>query len=143
MKYQWTEDLATGDAEMDRQHREILARAAALAEATRTAAAAPEAVRALRSLAAYVHAHFDAEERSMVAYAYPAAEEHRRAHDALRAEFQGLAEAFRLGGASAALVARVTAFVTEAIASHVADEDRRLAAHLATARRRSPRPARG
>jgi hemerythrin-like metal-binding protein len=139
----WTDALATGDAEMDRQHREILERAAAVAAAARTEAAAPEAMRALRSLAAYVHAHFDAEERSMVAYGYPGAEEHRRAHEALRAEFRALAEAFRLGGVCGPFVARVTAFITEAIADHVAEHDRLLAAHLATARPRPPAPSRG
>lgn len=142
MDFAWTPELVTGDAEIDRQHREILARAAELVASLERTATFEEIVGALGVLAEYVYVHFDAEERLMVASGFPGLEAHRAAHEALCLAFMALAERFRDGGASPGLAGEVVAFIEGAIAPHVRALDRELAAHLAASavsRRRAAR----
>jgi len=131
MSFDWSPALATGHADLDRQHREILVRASRLAATLAGSPAQPEPLQSLGAMAEYVYDHFDAEERLMRASAFPGLEAHRQAHARLCQDFLALAERFRLGGSSEALADGVSDFVINAIAAHVRDADQELAAHLA------------
>ncbi len=139
MDFEWTPDLETGDAEIDRQHREILARASELISALERSAAVPEAVAALGALADYVYVHFDAEERIMAASRHPGLDTHCRAHESICQAFLALAESYRDEGATPAMVERVAGFVEGLIVPHIREDDRALARHLQSPRPGAPR----
>jgi hemerythrin len=132
MSFVWTPDMATGDLELDRQHREILGLVMELATSVDGPSAAPDALRLLASLREQVQSHLDHEERLMASSRYPAQREHRQAHQAMRAELTALTVSFRLGKATQGLVNAVHAFANDRVLSHFRDVDSALAAHLAS-----------
>jgi hemerythrin len=140
VRFAWTPELVTGDAGIDRQHREILARASALAAALERSAGEAEAVAALGALAEYVYVHFEAEAKLMAASAFPGAGAHAEAHERLCLDFLRVAEAYRAAGPTPEVVALVAVFVEDAIVPHVRGLDQALALHL-LARREDRRPA--
>jgi len=77
----WSDEYATGNAQIDDQHRMIFR----MAEDFRTALDEGQGERVydgmLQSLDAYVRTHFGFEERCMDKYACPVAEGNKRAHD--------------------------------------------------------------
>lgn len=141
MSFDWSPALATGHAELDRQHREILVRASRLAATLAGSPSQPEPLQSLGAMAEYVYDHFDAEERLMRASGFPGLAAHREAHAGLGQDFLALAERFRLGGSTEALAASVSDFIVHAIAAHVQGPDQALAAYLASAGAAPRRPA--
>jgi hemerythrin len=80
MAIQWTDNLATGSAEIDAQHRMLFNRINAMMDACNQGKGRLEVQGALRFLEEYVVEHFSAEERWMTRFAYPAYEEHKAEH---------------------------------------------------------------
>ncbi len=78
----WRDDYALGIAELDSQHRELLARIARLIE--RTGRGEDRLIELLDDLAACVGRHFEAEESLMTRHRYPFTREHLAQHVTFR-----------------------------------------------------------
>lgn len=80
MSLQWTEDLATGNSEIDAQHKALFATVDALLVAIEHGRGRQEVASTLNYLEGYLNFHIIAEERLMTEHAYPGIETHRAAH---------------------------------------------------------------
>lgn len=81
MDSEWPEELVTGVAEIDAQHRQVFAAIVALRTAMDQGQGREEVGRTLQFLERYVVFHFSTEERLMMASGYPGLAVHREAHD--------------------------------------------------------------
>lgn len=84
MTLQWTEDLAVGHPEIDRQHRELITRFNNFLDACHQRKGKESLLELLGFLDSYVDEHFRQEERLMEQHAYPELPAHRAQHEEFR-----------------------------------------------------------
>jgi hemerythrin len=124
MPASWSEAFATGVAEMDAQHRELLEQVSRLLAAMEREPAAVG--RALDFLGDYVVSHFDAERRLMEAHGYPGAEAHAAAHEGFVRAFGRLRFDYDLDGLSDGMRELVGGWMVGWLKGHILEEDRAL-----------------
>ncbi|MCC6213448.1 MAG: hemerythrin family protein [Polyangiaceae bacterium] len=128
---EWTPQLATGDPEIDRQHRELFARINRLLSACQRGSARTEITRLIGFLEVYVIEHFGFEEQAMILAAYPSLEEHRRQHDFFRRSFATLKTDALTQGSTVAVTLEMNRLLVRWLVHHVEKVDRALARGLA------------
>ena len=133
-----TRGLAMGDPIIDRQHAEILRRAANLKIALQEGRGDEQVAELLAFLEDYTMLHLASEEALMVRIAYPALAAHRRDHAELLEAVRRLASDFRRNGPSRWMAARVHHAIFGLFLSHVETSDRGLARFLACGRMDAP-----
>ncbi len=134
----WTEALAVGHPAIDRQHRELFARADRLLDAMRDWRASPEVEDLLRFLQEYTVSHFGAEERLMLTRQYPGLAAHRCLHAEFERRLRDTIAAFRERGPTAHLILEVKDLVRNWLVDHVSTVDVEVASFL-----REAQPGRG
>ncbi len=130
MRVTFDPSLATGDPEIDRQHRELFDRLDRLLAAAHEHRSREEVGRTLAFLGDYVVEHFAAEERLMALGEYPDAEPHRAQHRGFVREFEVLYHQFKADGPTTLFVIRVGNRVTAWLREHIYRSDRALVEHL-------------
>jgi len=125
MAIQWTEELATGIARIDAQHRDLYAQVASLHEAMRTNQL-DRVPAVLDGLQRYALEHFATEEREMAERGYPRLAQHRVLHGIFVDEFLRqramLSDSVTLSG-----VVSLSVWLTDWLREHVRKEDGQLA----------------
>lgn len=134
MTPQWSDDLATGVSEIDMQHRELLAKVAALDDAA-ASGDLTRAVDVLAYLERYALYHFAAEERHMVSSGYPGFREHRDAHEAFVAELLERKEKYEATRSAVSLLLDLSDWLAGWLQDHVRGADAEMARHLRAAGR--------
>lgn len=124
----WNPAWETGDQEIDRQHRTLLARIERLFQAIVVRQDPAEVHQALCFLSEYVDEHFAAEEALMELSRYPAMPAHKVIHAGLKAQVAALIEAQAKD--PAAVSDEVVDFLSDWLLSHIDGQDRALAVHL-------------
>jgi hemerythrin len=125
---QWTEDLATGIAKIDAQHRDLYRHVAALHESMRTGRV-EQVEETLEFLQRYALEHFSTEEQEMAASGYPGLAEHRRLHQRFVEDF--LRQKAALGAhTTASAVVELSQWLTDWLRDHVRRVDGDMARHL-------------
>jgi len=127
-RFHWSEAHAVYLPEIDAEHRALFQIAADLQNAilTRTP---PEKFRAiLRNLLAHAEEHFQHEERTMRAAAYPSYEWHKRQHDTVRKQAKALVRRIADGDTDAP--SQLLEFLSRWLEDHTRLTDRMLAAFL-------------
>jgi hemerythrin len=119
----WTEALAVGHPAIDRQHRELFARADRLLDAMRDRRAVAEVEDLLRFLQEYTVSHFGAEERLMLTRQSPGLAAHRRLHAEFERRLRAAIAAFRVRGPTAHLILEVKDLVRNWLVDHVSTVD--------------------
>jgi len=127
MELSWDPALATGIAEVDRQHQEIFRRAEALVLAIGRGSSRDEVGATLRFLEEHVETHFRDEEALMRKVGFPLLETHQREHQAFFREVAEFSSEHRRDGASPSLILRVAGRIGSWLKDHIGDADRRLA----------------
>jgi hemerythrin len=127
MAMTWTPELATGNALVDEQHRQLFQRFNDLHEAIGRQAGTAEVGRVLSAMAAYVVAHFRMEEMLMTAAKYPGLEAHRAAHDVMRVQVENLVDQFKAKGLDPLALLQV---LGRWLVGHVQKDDMAMAAFL-------------
>lgn len=122
MSLVWRDSNGSGHAQIDAEHRHLIA----LANTLNTAESAPPAVfdAAVSTLLQALRGHFAAEEQLLETNRHPQLDEHRRIHTGLLRKADELREA---GGSLAAGEARrplIEFLVNEAVARHMFSKDR-------------------
>jgi hemerythrin len=102
---EWDESLATGNPEIDGQHREMFGRAARFFSLAASAAGTHELRIAFEFLAGYVRIHFADEEMLMADLGYPGRGAHTEAHRSYVAMLEALRGQFEEQPDAAAVVA--------------------------------------
>lgn len=128
----WSDELVMGDAHIDADHREMIARARSFVEALGSAAQTEEVSATLKFLLEFVRGHFAAEEALMTSLDYPQREKHRRAHEALFRELSALMVFARGPEEEAKLPGRVETFLHSYFKNHFHAHDAPVAAFVAS-----------
>lgn len=121
MGLSWSQAFATGVAEIDAQHRELLEQVDRLLGAIDGDPAALG--RVLDFLGDYAVSHFEMEERLMEQHGYPHAEAHREAHASFVRAFGRLRYDFDLDGPTEGFAELVTGWLVEWLKGHILDLD--------------------
>jgi len=125
---EWLPSWDTGIAELDRQHRELVAEIDRLFLALKEGSPEKVAERTLLHLSEYVEFHFKTEERCMLEAHYPGLPAHRAEHDALRNEVKAIVDAYLAGGG--ALTVKLSEYLKNWLIHHLDTTDRIMAEHL-------------
>jgi hemerythrin len=125
---QWTDELATGIARIDEQHRELYRQVAALHAAMRTGHV-EQVSGTLEFLQGYMLDHFATEEREMERTAYPGLKEHRRLHQRFVEDFLRQKAAL-LAAVTPSAVVELSHWLTDWLSDHVRRVDGDMARHL-------------
>lgn len=126
MQVAWTSDLEIGVAQIDAQHQELFARAAAFLAATERGQGEAHVLETLGFLAGYAVTHFEAEEALMRASSYPEQAAHEQEHRAFHATLHELTMAFARQGLSDRLAAATSRKLVAWLDEHVRTTDRAL-----------------
>ncbi len=130
MGVEWSDDLATGVALIDSQHRELFRRFDQFQQACRQGQGRNRLAELLDFLNEYVNVHFADEEALMNSTGYPLAAEHAAAHASFRHKMAGLATFMEARGPSIDLLVDTNQKVMRWLVEHIRKSDRALAAHL-------------
>ncbi len=120
----WSDDLLTGDREIDGAHRAFFDRVKALARACKVGKGAAELDAALAFLYDYAASHFASEEAKMAAISYPYLATHIAAHRAFNNKLEELQDEADHATDKEAVAAKLAAFSTDWFSRHVKLVDR-------------------
>jgi len=130
MGFEWDDTLSTGIEEIDRQHKELIARINQLMDAI-TGKQDKEAVAGyLTFLREYVAYHFAAEERDMTEYTYPGLIAHEAEHEQFKKRVNQLYDSFLARGATDQILVAAIRSSGEWLVNHIHKTDKTMAAFL-------------
>jgi hemerythrin len=125
-----TDDLLTGIAAIDEQHRNLFVRAGSIVDAMRRTHATRDVRRLLDFLDSYCAEHFQTEEDAMERLHVPDMLKHRTAHKAYLRRVQALCEELDATGANADLAMRARMTLVDLFAEHIKEHDLPMSRHL-------------
>jgi hemerythrin len=126
----WQERFSVGVKGIDRQHRELLARANALFAAIASEVSDDELESLVAFLKGYVHTHFACEERLMRRHGYPGYARHLAEHQRFIDELAWIDDLYDHTGSTDARIGPTTRFLSTWLADHFQRDDRELADFL-------------
>jgi hemerythrin len=126
----WTEDLTTGVAEIDSQHKELFKRINGLLEACSQGKGRGEVDKVIKFLEDYVVRHFSEEEKYMVDYSYPAYGSHKAQHLEFMGNFFSLKGEFESDGPGVHIIVRTNSLVIDWLRNHIRKVDKELGTFL-------------
>ncbi len=129
MKYELTKDLESGNAIIDREHRELFAAVNRLMDACGMGKGRSALEPAVKFLLDYVNKHFAHEEELQKKYGYPGYAPHHTFHENYKRKLQEVAGAIPAAGPSVADLAAINGQIGVLI-SHIRMEDKKLGAFL-------------
>jgi len=124
-----TDDLLTGVKEIDKQHHELLARGNAVLFPETGTSSDRDIIEALEFLVKYVNSHFDAEELLMESYGFDRLESHRKQHQRLRREVEGLAARAQQQSSIKGLAGELYYLLHDWFIYHINEWDKAMAAY--------------
>jgi len=130
MSFDWSDELITGIADIDSQHRELFARLNALLQESKSFNDRNAIGTYLEFLREYVVFHFAAEEREMAAHKYPRLAQHKAEHELFRSKINHLADSFATHGADMQVFVMTIRSSGEWLVNHISETDKSLAAFL-------------
>jgi hemerythrin len=120
----WTQTLAIGIAEIDRQHRALFERAAKFEAAVKARKPAYHLEELFSYLEHHMQTHFEAEERFMRERGYPHLAEHLKEHLEFKRTLHSLLPHWESEGESPALVMALVGLLDQWLTEHVSTSDR-------------------
>jgi hemerythrin len=126
----WTEDLSTGVAEIDEQHKDLFRQLNDLLQACSVKKGKEEIGRFVVFLSDYVILHFAAEEREMAAHSYPAMAGHKAEHEQFKKEIAKLKADYIEHGANIDVVLIAVRMSHDWLREHIKKTDKALGAFL-------------
>jgi|SRR5208337_2143034 len=130
MSFEWNDDLITGIADIDSQHKELFARLNRLLQECRSFSDKNAIGAYLGFLREYVVFHFAAEEREMTTHHYPGLAAHEAEHELFRQKVSHLADNFATHGADIQVFVMTIRSSGEWLVNHISETDKALAAFL-------------
>nr|WP_245535116.1 bacteriohemerythrin [Leadbettera azotonutricia] len=126
----WSQDLATGNAEIDSQHKQIFRLTSNLAEACKSRQDPKFLKETLDFLVNYTAKHFTDEEALSSRYNYPGYRDHKKLHDDFRTTVAQLCAEYDTKGGSQELWDRVTTTIVHWVIQHIKQQDFKLAEYI-------------
>lgn len=130
MAIQWTDDLATGVAEIDNQHKELFKRIDQLFRARNQAKGRLEIGKTIVFLEKYVDTHFAAEEKNMVKRHYPDYAAHKAQHAYFRNNLLNIKRQIDEEGPGVHIIILTNRMVIDWLRDHIRKLDRAFGGYL-------------
>lgn len=130
MEIAWNASLATGNEEIDNQHKELFSHFGNLLAACSQRKGREEVLNMYRFLDTYVQDHFALEERLQLQSDYPGYAGHKSQHDNFVRDLKQLEFLLQDEGATLMLVIMTNQTMADWLINHVSGEDRKLAEFL-------------
>lgn len=131
MKYELTKELETGNAAIDKEHRELLDAVNRMMDACSAGKGRTALEPTVKFLLDYVDKHFAHEEELQKRSAYPGLAAHAAFHSSYKAKLKALVSAIPAAGPGVADVANINTQIG-VLVSHIRTEDKKLGAYLKT-----------
>lgn len=129
MTYELTQDLLTGNALIDSEHRQLFAAVNNLMTACSQGKGRDQIQQTVTFLNNYVLKHFQDEERLQTQSNYPNYPAHKQFHDGYRRQLSQVAQELLQEGPTVKALGDLNRVVAVLI-SHIRTEDKRLARHV-------------
>lgn len=129
MKYELTDDLLTGNALIDSEHRELFAAVNNLMDACAQGKGRDQIQKTVQFLEDYVAKHFRDEEGLQTKSNYPGYPAHKQFHDGYRCKLAETTQVLTREGPSVKALGDLNGVVA-ILVSHIRTEDKRLARHI-------------
>lgn len=129
MRYELTKDLETGNAVIDREHRELFRAVNELLDSCGKGQGRAAMEPAIQFLISYVDQHFSHEEQLQQECGYPGMPAHKAFHAGYKKTLREIAAKIPASGPSVADLSAMNKHVAVLI-NHIRVEDKRLSAHL-------------
>lgn len=129
MRYQWSEDLATGNPVIDSEHKTLIKAVDDLVVVISSGKGAEELNKSLRFLARYTQTHFGHEESLQKESNYPSYLAHKVWHTTFVGGVNKLVKKFEAEGPNNLLVIELHKAIT-VLLGHIRTEDRKIADHI-------------
>jgi hemerythrin len=128
--YAWSNDLVTGNALIDSQHKQLIQAVNNLLDACAAGKGRTELNKVMDFLCEYTAKHFGDEEKLQLQHKYPDYPNHKRLHDGFKREVSGLVAQMKADGPTVMLVGKVSFSVGDWLIKHIKVEDKKVAAHI-------------
>lgn len=132
MAYQLTKDLETGNALIDREHRELIDAINALLDSCSKGQGRNELEKTAQFLQSYTSKHFSDEEQLQRQNNYPDYVQHKKYHEAFKKTVADIVARLSVNGPTIALVGEINTALAGWLINHIKKEDKKLAAYLST-----------
>ena len=132
MAIEWNEKLATGNNDIDNQHKELFRRFGNLLDACNQKKGKEEVCNLLVFLGVYVRTHFAAEEELQQCHNYPGYQAHKAQHESFIKDLGNLEEQLKVEGATLPLVIQTNQTMISWLINHISVSDKEMATFLQT-----------
>lgn len=130
MSIEWSEKLATGNDEIDNQHKELFRRFKSLLDACHQQKGKDEVSKLILFLGDYVIKHFSMEEDLQKSCSYPGYLDHKKQHAGFTHNLKQLEQQFNLEGATVLLVIQTNQTMMDWLINHINSTDKKFAEYL-------------
>ncbi len=128
-RYEFTPNLETGNAMIDKEHRELIAAVHRLLDACSDGKALGEVNATIRFLNDYVDRHFLHEEQLQQQSGYPSITSHKAFHESYKKTLKEITSGISSSGASIGELMKLNTHISLLI-THIKTEDKKLGAFL-------------
>jgi len=130
MSFQFTPDLATGNATIDGQHKELIAAMNKLLDACANGKGRDNLSSTAKFLYDYTSRHFADEEKLQISSKYPDYANHKRYHEDFKQVVRGIVAELEKDGPTIVLVGKISNSIGGWLVNHIKKEDAKVAAHI-------------
>ncbi|HSQ88224.1 bacteriohemerythrin [Romboutsia sp.] len=130
MAYKLSDDLLTGNMQIDTEHKELIKAINNLLEACSVGKGRTEVEKTVKFLSSYTKTHFAHEEALQMRYNYPDYKNHKKDHQHFIETVESIHKKLLSNGQSIVLVGEVNSKVANWIINHIKREDVKVAEHI-------------
>jgi hemerythrin-like metal-binding protein len=123
---EWDESLSVGIELIDEQHKMLIERTNAIAEAVDMKRGLEKIIQTLNFMIEYTEFHFSAEEKVMMDNDYPKYTDHRKLHEDFKTRLNQMVQDFEEEGATSDLSEEITSYLTSWLVNHIKGIDTEL-----------------
>ena len=123
MSLKWKNEYSVGNTQIDLQHQKLFDLINQLEASTHASEFSEIAPMILTELEQYALVHFETEEGYMRMIGYPDLEEHKRIHEALKADLQAEVNMHMESGLTTLKLIHLYQFLKRWIENHILDDD--------------------
>jgi hemerythrin len=131
--YTFSNDLATGNDLIDREHKELFKQINDLLDACNSGKGRANLETTVNFLADYAAKHFADEEELQQSSGYPDFTNHHNIHEGFKKQITEIGNELKKSGPTLMLVSRVNSEIGDWLINHIRTQDKKLAAHLRAA----------
>ena len=130
MTYMWKDQYATGNTQIDEQHKQLFKAVNDLITACSSGQGRNKLDPTIHFLLDYTTKHFADEEKLQQKYQYPDYINHKKLHENFKKTALELTKQLQEEGASIVLVGKVNSVIGNWLINHIQEEDKKVANHI-------------